>query len=277
MISVTKNSDVSKHMTPTNTLPPRPLPTPPARKTFDLGITQSTVQTNLFGFQGAPNSGKTTAALKFPNPLVLDFDKKLPPGVPSVDFWNPEVVQRITPCSIRPNRRDALKKWLSEARTMLDPSTTVILDSYTTLMVDWDLHAEADPSPYLNKKGEVDGFEVHRQKLLYNNTIIERLSALPCRVIVTFHEQVERDEKGNATGKFRPLVSGQFGDQVAGRFSNFFRCNCVEDKDGKLIYTWQIRSTNLFNAVRSPEYKFPEDLKIIPAEYTELCKYQVSR
>ena len=62
---------------------------------------------------------------------------------------------------------------------MLDPSTTVILDSYTTLMVDWDLHAEADPSPYLNKKGEVDGFEVHRQKLLYNNTIIERLSALP--------------------------------------------------------------------------------------------------
>lgn len=256
----------------------RPITPPAAKKPFDLGITQSKVQTNLFGFQGAPNSGKTTAALKFPNPLVLDFDKKLPPGVPSVDFWNPDVVNRITPCSIRPNRRDALKKWLSEARTMLAPDTTLILDSYTALMADWDLHAEADPSPYLNKKGEVDGFEVHRQKLLYNLTIIERLSSLPCRVIMIFHEQIERDEKGNATGKFRPLVSGQFGDQVAGKFSNFFRCNCTEDKvTGKLVYTWQIRSTNLFNAVRSPEYKFPDDLTVIPAEYTELCKYQVSQ
>lgn len=246
---------------------------PKAPTLFNLGITTSTSQTNLFGFQGAPNSGKTTSALKFPNPLVLDFDKKLPPGVPSVEFWNPDFVNSITPCKLRPNRRDALKKWLREARTQLTPGVTLILDSYTRVNVEFDLQAEADPTPYLNKSGAVDNFEVYRQKLLYNHTIFELLSSMPCTVVVTFHEQIDRDATGVPTGKMRPLITGQFADQVAGMFANFYRCNCKEDKQGKLIYTWQIRSNNLFNAVRSPAYKFPEDLIEIPAEYSELQKY----
>lgn len=248
-------------------------PTP--RPKFEMGIVPSNSQTNLFGFQGAPNSGKTTAALKFPNPLVLDFDKKLPPNVPSIPFWNPDFVNKITPCAIRPNRRDALKRWLKEARQLIDPGTTLILDSFTRVNAEFDLHAEADPTPYLSKSGNVDGFEIYRQKLLYCHTIFEYLQALPCAVIVTFHEQVDRDEKGNLTGKMRPLVTGQFGDQVAGLFSNFFRCACKE-VNGQLVYTWQIRSNNLFNAVRSPAFNFPPSLIEIPAEYSELQKYKIS-
>lgn len=235
------------------------LPTKPAAKPFSSGITTATAQSNLYGLQGAPNSGKTTGACSFPNPIVLDFDKKLIPGTRCVEFWNADYVQSICPNPLRPNQRDALKIWLRQMKTQLTTNDTLIIDSFSRLSDAFDLMAEADPTPYLTKKGEVDGYEVFRQKLLYFKTIFELLTTLPCRVVVTFHEQIERTETGTPTGKLRPLVTGQFGDQVAGFFSNFFRCDCKE-KDGKLRYTWQIRSNSLFNAVRGPEYSFPDNM-----------------
>lgn len=236
------------------------LPTKPAAKpAFSPGIVTASAQSNLYGLQGAPNSGKTTGACSFPNPIVLDFDKKLIPGTRCVEFWNAEYVQSICPCEVRPNQRDALKIWLRQMRTVLTPADTLIIDSFSRLNDAFDLMADADPRPYLTKKQEVDNFEVFRQKLLYFKTIFELLATMPCRCVVTFHEQIERTETGAPTGKLRPLVTGQFADQVAGFFSNFFRCECKE-KDGKLRYTWQIRSNNLFNAVRGPEYVFPDNM-----------------
>jgi hypothetical protein len=242
-----------------NPLPAFITPPKPALPAFNSGIKPATNQSNLYGLQGAPNSGKTTGAASFPNPLFLDFDKKLPPGVPCVEFWNHDYVQSICKNAIRANTRDALKIWLRAMKSQLTADQTLVIDSFSRVSDAFDFMAEADPTPYLSKKGEIDGFEVFRQKLLYFKTIFELLGTLPCRVVVTFHEQIERNEAGVPTGKLRPLVTGQFSDQAAGFFSNFYRCNCKEVA-GKLVYTWQIRSNNLFNAVRGPEYDFPADM-----------------
>lgn len=255
--------------------------TPDLQKTFH--ITTATEQSNLFGIQGAPNSGKTHAALSFPNPLVLDFDKKLRPGVPCVPFWKPEFVDTLAPRKNPglPNRRDALIKYLNTLAGKLPANFTIIVDSWTRLQDAFDQSAYIAPqAEYTAKDGAVDGFKIFRHKMDWSTQVLLALMSLPHTVVITFHEQVDRDEDGMPNGKTKPLMTGQFADKIAGYCSTMVRQDCTRDpKTGVPKWTWQVNQDRRFNPVIHPGYKFPPELvhlDITNGAYEAFQKYLIS-
>lgn len=239
----------------------------PAQPIF--GLRQSNERSNLFGIQGIPNSGKTTAALSFPSPIVLDFDKKLPVGIQSIAFWDDSFVDSIGCTRLTPllaNRRDAITKWLVDNVAKLPPDATLIVDSWTRVQDAFDqaaFHAPRQPQ-YMTKGGkdsppEVDKFKIFQHKIDWSTYVMTLLQAAPCRVVLTFHEQIERDKDGDPTGKFRPLQGGQFADRIAGYCGMLVRQDCIRDNGGQSRYVWQVASDRKFNAVVSPMYQFPTE------------------
>lgn len=228
----------------------------------------------IFGLQGAPNSGKTTAALTFPNVKAADYDKKLPPGIPCWEFWNDDFIHELmgTAPPTRPNRRDALIVFIDNIATTLTEDDTLLLDSWTMVMNEFDQKADEEPTEYYTKKSnytEVDGWAIGAHRITYSAKVFQKLKKLKCRVVVTFHEQDERSKEGNYTGRKKPLVSGQFADQLAGHCGNFFRQGFHKE----LGYCWKVKSDDDFDAVISPRFKIPEGTIYIPAYYNELMKF----
>jgi hypothetical protein len=72
----------------------------------------------------------------------------------------------------------------------------------------------------------------------------------------------------------KPLLSGQFKDQIMGHFGMAVRQLVNEDSAKKPVYQWQILSDKTFDAMTSPAYKFPSDLKFIGAQYNNLTQYK---
>lgn len=78
-------------------------------------------------FKGTSGSGKTTAALSFPNPGVLDFDVKMPfvalKHFPkkSIEYWHFETLADVT---------SLIDSWISNNNC---PCETIIVDSTTTI------------------------------------------------------------------------------------------------------------------------------------------------
>lgn len=237
--------------------------TPELQRTFH--ITSAAEQSNLFGIQGAPNSGKTHAALSFPNPIVFDFDKKLPPGIPCVPFWKPEFIDTLAKRRhpALPNRRDALIKYLNEMAPKLPTNFTIIIDSWTRVQDAFDQTAHLAPIEYMTKGNDpsVDGFKIFRHKMDWSTQVIMALMSLPHTVVITFHEQVDRDEDGMPNGKTKPLMTGQFADKLAGYCSTMVRQDCTRDpKTGVPKWSWQVGQDRKFNPVVHPGYKFPVDM-----------------
>jgi len=230
---------------------------------------------HIVGIQGEPNTGKTTVARSWPNPLVLDFDKKLPTGIPCVEFWSDATIHAIngTKPPLLPDRRGAILKWLRTAGPKLPKTTTLIIDSYTMIDAAWAMYVKDNRPLFLNKEGEFNLRAAFSEKLTFNIELFALLKSLPCSVVITFHEQVERDEKGKLTGKYRTLVNGgSFKDQLEGNLGMLLRT--ANDK-GK--YVVQVRSNHLFDAMIGPDYKFPPEISYVDvtdkSAYEELQKY----
>jgi AAA domain len=250
------------------------------------------------GIQGAPGSGKTTSALTFPNPLVIDFDHKLPPDVPCIPMWNHEFIKtelKVVPRGKRQNVRDAVKYFLKDHGPKFEEDQSLILDSWTffqnSLLAQVTEEYEMDV-----KAGNIkpNKFQIWSDYQNANREICELLKGLRCNVIVLFHEQIERDEQGDPTGKIMPLQSGAFKDQLQGHFTDFFRmlkAPKMLDATGKPVvingqvqfdekenngFYWQVQGDGMVNCNTSPVIgrKVREaKKKYIPATYTELMKY----
>lgn len=253
------------------------------------GLQQETTLVNLYGIQGEPSSGKTHAALSFPNPIVLDFDRKLPAlnpwtnkPVPNIPFWDAAFIHKIMGTSPPTwcNRRDALLRWLRVEGPKIPADYTLIIDSWTRIQNNFDLHAEEplNQIPYKTKEGDYDKFKFYGHKVIYSTQVMEAFKALSCLVVITFHEQAARDDKGRLTGKYKPLQDGQFKDQLAGHMAVLMR----QVNPDRLTYLWQVRSNAFFSCMMPPIYNFPETLQTkttkdaIPANWNELQKYRVN-
>lgn len=248
------------------------------------GVKLSSEFSHIIGIQGEPNTGKTTAAISWPNVLALDFDKKLPKGVPCVEFWNEEVLREI--CGVKAPipvfRKDAIIKWLRTAGPSLPKDITLLVDSYTMIDNSWSEFVKAMPQlfstkPRDNSPSEFNGREMFKQKFDFNLELFSLLKSTPCPVIITFHETVERNEKGGLTGKYRTLVNGgSFKDQLEGHLGMLLRT-----RNEKGDYFIQVKSNHLFDAMQGPHYKFPDNLTEIkiPAgssAHKELSKYKIT-
>jgi len=211
------------------------------------------------GIEGEPKTGKSHAALTFPNPISLSFDRGLishvgRSDVVEVPFYDAAFIDKICPRDklangsiatytdlrtnitriLPPNRKDALLKWLSTEALKLTKNQTLIVDGSTGLQSAF--HMQYWTSPTITKGsgrgggggGDIDFRAEWKLKLDYFTEVITALKALACDVIYICHESRDRDDKGNLNGKFRPLMSGQFQDELKSHFTDWFRAVTIE-------------------------------------------------
>lgn len=213
--------------------------------------TQTKKQQIRLGLQGFPKVGKTFAALTFPNPVVLDFDRGLGAhqgraDVIAIPFYDDAfvdgLVPRIAPFymphgktvkKIRPaNRKDALVKWLYEEAPKFSADQTLIIDGNTTIQAAY--HAEYWTAPELDQQSKIKPYVEFRQKIDYFTEVFMCLKALKCNVVYIAHESDARDDKGNLNGKIRPLMSGAIKDEIMSHFTDWFRCYAYGKPTGQV-------------------------------------------
>lgn len=217
---------------------------------------------------GPPGAGKTTSLLTFPNLIIGDVDHKCPPGIAAIPMWNPDWADEVLggkskrTVSNVPNFRDAIKKWLRENHDKFEPEQTFALDSWTFVQDSCDLqtHVEDDLS------GAKNAFWFWGQKLRYSKELMDFLKKMKCRVVVTFHETIDRDETGRPNGKLRPAMDGSYKDVVLGNFTDVIRQRAnvpilddhgkpKRDTKGKVItggFIWQLAGDSVVDLNTNP-------------------------
>lgn len=216
------------------------------------------------GVQSAPFVGKTTAVLTAPNPVVADFDNKLSEtnalyagkkmeDIRIIPFYDPAFCDKLAPRAaaemvLAPNRRDAFKLWLMKEGPKLQQDQTFIIDSWTMLQEAFDTQQGYEPA--IVKTGANKGAEDPRvfweKKMEFSEDVCTRLKSLNCHVVVTFHEQSDRDQEGNLTGKVKAFMQGQFRDKLKGHFTDWFRQHAIVNKQtDKTEWLWQTVSDNI--------------------------------
>ena len=245
------------------------------------GLRQSSEFNHVIGIQGEPNSGKTTAAIGWPSPIVMNFDKKLRSGVPEIPFWDNGWIhsRNNTKPPLYADRKSAILKWLRcEEVIKLPPTCTLIVDSFTMIDNAWTEFVANNKHAFYTKgdNPEYNGRAMFYAKQDYMVELFALFKSVPCPVIVLFHETAARDNKGNLNNKFRPLVSGgSFKDQLEGNLGMMLR---MESRKGR--YYLQVKTNENFDAMLPDCYKIPADVKEIDVTdksvYEELNKYKTN-
>ena len=180
--------------------------------------------------QGAGGTGKTTAALTFPNPIVVDIDNSVdlnnaravgidPSTVTVLPFYREDYQKTIMAVN-RPNVKDCFEKWLEENIRKFAPEQTVIIDSWTFLQ---DAFDKFTPIPIAKQSGAEDRMSWWGMKADWSQEILTTLQSAQCNIVMIFHEVEERDDKGRLTGKVKPMMQGRFADKLQNYFPYWFR------------------------------------------------------
>lgn len=272
---------------------------PPNCYTLDKATAKQ--QTRL-GIQGYGGTGKTWAALTFPNPIVLNLDKGLKAhqgrkDVVEIPFFDSKF------CKYLHDMKDKLAEWLETEAQKIEAEQTLIVDGCTTLQNAYHAWFEINKTSFLTKAGKIDDFAEWQVKKKYFGQIMEGLKSLKCDVILLAHESERADkpttvgQPGLYTGKIRPLLTGAFGDEILGYFTDWFRQKACEKPDvsqiteatlsnwkmtklefqamlntfsGHTLYYWTTESDDVFDAKASSLVDFP---KFMPANFSSFNKY----
>ncbi len=269
-----------------------------------LDTDQSKQQIRL-GIQGFPNTGKTWAALTFPNPIVLNLDRGLGAhqgreDVHEIPFYKQEVGGR------RDEVKDKLIVWLDTVATKFTNEQTLIIDSCSA--IEQAYHAwfrKNEANLALGENGSFNKFIQWSLKESFFGEIFSTLKVLKCDIIFITHEAEMRDKPstpgqlGQYTGKIRPLMTGKVTDTMCKDFTDWFRMICASkpadftkldpikiQHDWKLsipefkamcdtfpndtLYYWQTLGDDIFDAKVSSLVDFP---KYLPANYSSFKQY----
>ena len=268
-----------------------------------LDKTTFTPQIRL-GIQGAPGEGKTWAALTFPNPVVVNFDRGLGAHAGRADvveapFWDGAFCDKLVKRDGQkapPNKKDAFLLWLRTEAVKIPAGCTLVIDGNTSLQKAHETQYNLNPAT--TSSGAIDARAIWRDKIEYFGEIMDILKELNCHVVYISHEIPDRNDKGDLNGKVRPLISGQFGDQLAGHFTDWFRAvaydkptNQIEkDKLKQLlklddkyldsliaastssaIYLWQTETDQVVSCKCSSMYEQP---KYVLANYNTFAQFK---
>ena len=186
-----------------------------------LVVTAPSAINEFIGIIGVPGSGKTTWACRFPNPIILDFDRKAPPGVPTIPFWDEQFCRSYykQQPSAPVNRRDCLKAFILKEAINLSKHT-IILDSWTSVQAAFDSYSEYERP---RDDGKDNVFAFFRNKIKYADEILTLLRSINTTTIITIHERPERNKDGDLTGKIKPNMEGSFSDTLPSMLTDYIR------------------------------------------------------
>jgi len=234
--------------------------------------------------QGPPFSGKTTGSLTFPYPCLLSYDKKAEThrhrtDVISVPMYDPEFVNKIVPkagIQAPVNRKEALLKWLYTEGIKLTPEQTLIADGSTMIEEEYHIWFRFNEDTLASTKtGGKNEFIEWRLKGEYFGELFAAFAAMKCNIIYICHETPDRDKKGELNGKIRPLLTGQIGDKLGGKMTDFFRAinitKPVTPEQRKKTMDWaRIDETTLNEWIKSVPEKH-DTLYLWQTQGDELC------
>lgn len=256
------------------------------------------------GIQGYGGTGKTWAALTFPNCIVANLDRGLGAHVGRNDiieipFYNPDFCKKVDPNYTPIRKKDVLLKWLTEHGMKLKPHQTLVWDGNTPTQAAYHVWYEANKMKFLTRDGKINEFAEWNQKVAYYSELFDILKILPCHVVFICHEVDKKEKTGGYAGKVRPLLTGQMGDEMTTHFTDWFRqlsgskpanydtisedtlrtwrlsksefkamCDTFQ---GETVYYWQTVGDDIFDAKASSLINPP---RFIPANYTSYEKYR---
>lgn len=260
-------------------------------------------QIRLF-LQGDGGTGKTWSSLTFKNPIILSTDRGAGAhtgrtDVHEIPFHSPEFVRSICPDSSGViNVKDATLKWLKTEGRKLTEDQTLVIDNLTGLASAFHLFEEAHPT-MSSRTGKRDEFAIWGNKVDYFGELCNILKSLKCHVVFIGHETPDRGKDGELNGKLRPLITGQFADQLKSHFTDYvrqlsaskptdytkikpeslanwgmksideFKAMC-DTYPRNTIYFWQLESDDMCNCKVSSLVNFP---RYIPANFESFKQF----
>lgn len=179
---------------------------------------------------GPPKAGKTVFALNFPDPYILDCDNNLAGALryhnhskTPINFWFDN------PGSEPPEKRWGFCcKALKEAAASPDPKT-IIVDGLSLMAYYLEKHILANSGTSTGMKDLIiAGEKVMNMShwMPFKNLMSQLVMACKCSgklFIMTCHEQTEHAESGAVIG-YSPLISGSLRQNIAGYFTDVWRC-----------------------------------------------------
>lgn len=77
---------------------------------------------------------------------------------------------------------------------------------------------------------------------------ISKLRALPCHVIVTFHETIERDDDEGFILSVHPSIPGKLSERIPGGFSEIYHARAVKISRDETQFVWDTTHRNKYEA-----------------------------
>lgn len=204
--------------------------------------------------QGTFGTGKSTAALTFPNPAVNDFDRGLinhthRKDVIIMPFYDgafcDKIRKRSTPKAI-PDRKNSFIDFMRGDALKFTQEQTLITDSYRQVEIGFHCQYEYEKVP--GRDGKYSGFDEWTKKIEFFQELGVYSKELKCNYIAIIPEVVERNDEGKVSG-VKPALSGQSGDTLGHDFTDYYRAIAVakpsETHKQLFLTTWSIKEDTL--------------------------------
>lgn len=253
------------------------------------------------GIQGFFKTGKTWSALTFPNPIVANLDRGLgahrgKSDVRELPFYDPDFCKKFNPKHTKLSHlKDTIIQWLTTEGMKLEKDQTFVMDGGTGLQNAYSQWMQENP--IYTKNGQIDDFAPWRLKIQFFGEICSIFKSMKCNVVYICHEAEKKEKSGEYLGKIRPLLTGQFCDELGSHFTDWFRQLAINkpDKEADIeklakarelsvadmklelstfprgtAYYWQTESDDIFDGGCSSLVNFP---RLIKADYQTFIKY----
>lgn len=258
-------------------------------------VEQAQLRVLITGYWG---TGKTWAALTFPNPVVINIDRGLVAhsgrkDVVEVPMWSDEFRNKL-PKKHKYIKDDVLE-WIDTEGRKLEADQTLVVDGITGLQNSHEKWAKDNPK--VTREGKIDDFYPWNEKVKFFGNLMEVFKMLRCHVVMIGHETDARDKQGNYNGKIRPLLRGQFVDELGSHFTDCFRQITTTKKAEKditqeLLKNWGMTKEEYLDMCKTFSTEsiyawqtMPDDISdckacsltgqpmYIPARYESMLKY----
>lgn len=184
--------------------------------------------------QGPPLSGKSNAAMTFPDPYILDCDMKLENATRRFKepkkFWYDRLL-----VNDKGERIPEHERWdwacncinaaagMSEVRTIIIDSLTFLCDALIAHILKHAVKEKGKPELIIAGEKAMEQsywtpFKMQLQRL------IMAVRGTNKYFVCTVHETAETDKEGNVI-KYVPCVPGQLRDKLGGMFTDVWRCS----------------------------------------------------